>query len=237
MKGPIASITMKEFKGYFVAPIAYVYLFTFILIVSWIFFRGFFLIGEASLRPLFGLMPWIYLFFVPAIAMGKWAEERKGGTIELLMTYPIRLWQVVLSKFLAGLGLVIVALLLTLPILITVVLLGPVDWGPVIGGYLGLALLGGAYLSISLWISSITDNQIIAFIGGVVVCFALFMIGEPLITLGLPAGPAAFFQYLGLGNHFDSIGRGVIDSRDILYYFSVIGLFLFLNLKSLEGRS
>lgn len=236
MSPVIRTLFFKEFKGYFIAPIAYVFLVTFEVLVTWIFFRGFFLVGEATLRPFFGLMPWIYLFFVPAIAMGKWAEEKKSGTLELLLTYPLRDWEIVLAKFLAALSLLLVALLLTLPIPLTVAFLGSPDRGPILGGYLGLVLLGGAFLSISLWISSLTDNQIIAFIGGVVTSFTLFVLGEPLITLGLPAGVAAVLQALGLANHFESLGRGVIDSRDLLYFFSVIALFLLLNLKSLEAR-
>ena len=230
----VLMIARREFKAYFTSPIAYVYLSTFLVVMTWLFFRGFFLIGETSLRSFFGLMPWIYLFFVPAVAMGKWAEERKAGTLELLFTYPLEKSHVVLAKFLAGLGLISVALLLTLVIPVTVSFLGSLDWGPVIGGYLGLVFLGGAYLAIGLWISSLTENQIIAFILGVVTCFLLFIIGEPIVTAGLSPLTAQFFQYLGLGSHFDSIGRGVIDSRDLIYYFSVIGFFLFMNWKTLQ---
>ncbi len=234
---PIWIIARREFRAYFTSPIAYVYLSTFLVVMTWLFFRGFFLIGEASLRSFFGLMPWIYLFFVPAVAMGKWAEERKAGTLELLFTYPLGKGSVVVAKFLAGLGLISVALLLTLLIPVTVSFLGPLDWGPVIGGYLGLLFLGGAYLAISLWVSSLTENQIIAFIVGVVACFALFIVGEPIVTAGLPVFVAQFFQYLGLGSHFESIGRGVIDSRDLIYYFSMIGFFLFMNWKTLQRVS
>lgn len=230
-------ITKREFKAYFVSPIAYIYLITFLVLVHWLFLRGFFLMGQANLRAFFSLMPWVYLFFVPAIAMGKWSEERKQGTIELLFTMPVRESDVLIGKFLAGLGLLSVALALTLPLPLTVMLLGNTDGGPVIGGYLGLVFMGGAYLAIGLWISSLTDNQIIAFILGVVACFALFILGEPLVTIGLPAPIVSFFQYLSLGSHFESIGRGVIDSRDVVYYLSIIALFLFFNWKSLEARA
>jgi len=233
----ILTIAKREFKSYFVSPIAYIYLITFLVVTHWLFLRSFFIIGQASLRGFFGLMPWIYLFFIPAISMGKWSEERKQGTIELLFTMPVSEREVVLAKFLAGLGLLAVALVCTFMLPVTIILLGDVDAGPIIGGYLGLLFMGGAYLAIGLWISSITDNQIIAFILGVVICFILFIIGEPFVTSGLPHTLVSFFQYLGLGSHFNSIGRGVIDSRDLIYYLSAIFFFLFLNLKSIEARS
>ncbi|MBI4125504.1 MAG: Gldg family protein, partial [Deltaproteobacteria bacterium] len=236
MTSIIWTIAKREFKAYFVSPMAYVYLTAFLVLVHWLFLRSFFLMGEASLRPFFGLMPWVYLFVVPAVAMGKWAEEKKTGTIELLFTYPIAEPEVVAGKFLAGLGLILTALLLTFPLPVTATLVGDVDWGPVIGGYLGLIFLGGAYLAIGLWISSLTENQIIAFIVGVVVCFCLFIVGEPIVTAGLPHTVVTLLQYLGLGSHFESVGRGVLDTRDLIYYCSVIGFFLFLNLKSTAGR-
>lgn len=230
------TIARREFKAYFVSPMAYIYLTAFLVLVSWLFLRSFFLIGEASLRPFFGLMPWVYLFFVPAAAMGKWAEEKKTGTIELLFTYPIAEPHIVMGKFLAGLGLILAALLFTFPLPVILALTGDPDWGPVIGGYTGLVFLGGAYLAIGLWVSSLTENQIIAFIVGVVVCFFLFIIGEPIVTTGLPHTVVALLQYLGLGSHFESIGRGVLDTHDLIYYLSVIGFFLFLNLRSQAGR-
>lgn len=237
MTSTIATIAKRELKAYFVSPLAYVYLTTFLVLTHWLFLRTFFLMGEASLRGFFSLLPWVYLFFIPAVAMGKWSEERKTGTIEILFTLPITERDVVIGKFLAGLGLITVALLLTFPLLFIVILVGDVDGGPILGGYLGLLFLGGSYLAISLWLSSLTDNQIIAFILGVVACFALFIIGEPIVTAGLPHTLVAFLQNLSLGQHFESIGRGIIDSRDIVYYLSVTGLFLFLNLKSLESRA
>lgn len=233
----IWTIAKREFKAYFVSPIAYVTLITFLVVTHWLFLRGFFIIGQGSLRPFFVLMPWVYLFFVPAVAMGKWSEERKQGTIELLFTLPISKRDVLIGKFLSGLGLLTVALFFTFPLPLTVSLLGKADIGPILGGYIGLIFMGGAYLAIGLWISSLTDNQIIAFILGVVACFILFIIGEPLVTSGLPPLVVSFFQYAGLGSHFESIGRGVIDSRDCIYYLTVIALFLFFNLKSLEARA
>lgn len=230
-------IAKKEFRTYFVSPIAYIYLITFLGVTHWLFLKNFFIMGIANLRGFFVLMPWIFLFFIPAVAMGKWSEERKQGTIEWLLTMPVTERQVIVAKFLAGLSLVAAALFLTFPLIILVAGLGNIDWGPIIGGYLGLLFLGGSYLAIGLCISSLTDNQIIAFILGVVVSFGLFIIGEPIVTNGLSPLLMGFFQFLGLGSHFESIGRGVIDSRDLLYYLSLIFLFLYLNLKSIEGRA
>ncbi|MDP2599785.1 MAG: Gldg family protein [Deltaproteobacteria bacterium] len=233
----IWTIAKREFRAYFVSPTAYIYLTAFLVLTNWFFWRSFFIVGQNNLRGLFTMMPFIYLFFVPAVAMGKWSEERKYGTIELLFTLPISEWEVVLGKFLAALGLLTSALLLTLPLPATLFFLGKPDPGPMIGGYLGLVFMGGAYLAIGLWISSLTDNQIIAFILGVIGCFVLLICGEPVITTGLPRLFSSFLQYLGLQSHFDSISRGVMDTRDWIYYFSVIALFLFCNLKSLgKGR-
>lgn len=225
----ITAIAQREFLAYFRSPIAYVFLTTFIVLTCFLFFRGFYLIGQADLRPFFTLMPWIFLFFVPAVAMGKWAEERRQGTLELLLTLPIRDRDVVIGKFCAGLGLIAAALVCTLPVALTVHWLGNLDWGPVIGGYLGLLLLGGAYLAVGLVVSSCTQNQIIAFIVAVAVSFGLLIVGEPIVTVAIPSWLVGPVQYLGLGYHFSSISRGVIDSRDLLYYLSVIGFCLWIN--------
>lgn len=211
------TIAKREFTAYFTSPIAYVVLTVYLAVTNWFFFRGFFLIGQADLRSFFGLTPWIFLFFVPAIAMGKWAEERKLGTLEILFTLPICNRDIVLGKFLAGLAFVTVALGLTFPAALTASLVGPLDWGPVIGGYVGLLFLGGAYLAIGLFASSLTDNQIVAFILGVAGSFLLF--------------------FFGIASHFESVARGVLESRDIIYSLSLIGFFLFLNLEVFKGKT
>lgn len=236
MKTMIA-IAWREFRAYFMSPIAYVYLLTFLVAVNWIFFRTFFLIGQTDMRTFFDMMPWVFLFFVPAVAMGKWAEERKQGTLEILYTLPVRDMNIVMAKFFAGLMLIATAILLTLPIAFTVAIMGDLDWGPVVGGYVGLLFLGGAYLAIGLFISALTENQIIAFIGGVTISFVLLMIGTPLVVGGSSGLAAEAAQYSGLGTHFMSIARGVIDSRDIIYYLSVIGLFAYLNLEVLKLKA
>lgn len=233
----IWTIARREFRAYFISPIAYVYLTTFLVVVNWFFFRGFFIIGQADMRTFFAMMPWIFLFFVPAVAMGKWAEERKLGTLEILFTLPIRDRDIVIAKFAAGISLIITALFLTLPIALTVTLVGNMDWGPVVGGYIGLIFLGGAYLSIGLVVSALTENQIIAFIVGVVASFILLVAGTPMVVGSASNIATQAIQYMGLGTHFETIARGVVDSRDIVYYASMIGFFLFLNLQALKTRA
>jgi len=232
----VAAIARREFQGYFNSLIAYVFLVIFLLLTGWMFFRVFFLNGQASMRLMFDIMPWVYLFFVPAITMRLWAEEKKVGTMELLMTLPVRDVEAVLGKFLAALGLLALALALTFPIPLIVAVLGNLDFGPVVGGYIAAILLGAAYLAIGVFVSSLTQNQIVAFILSVVIVFVLYMIGSDIVLYSVPAPVASVLEYVSLGTHFESIGRGVIDSRDVIYYLSVIGFFLYLNVRSIESR-
>ena len=231
------NVAKKEFRSYFQSPIAYIFITVFLVLTHWLFFRGFFLIGQATLREFFGLIPIVFLLFVPAVTMRMWAEEKKLGTLELLLTFPVRDWEVVVGKFLASFAFLGVALLLTVPLAITVSSLGNPDNGALVGGYLGCLLLGGAYLAIGLWISGLTQNQIVAFILTAVICFLLYIAGDPIVLSSVPHALLPFFANLSLGYHFDSIGRGVLDSRDLLYYLSIIGFFLFLNIRSVESRS
>ena len=229
-------IFRREFSSYFNSPIAYIYLTVFVGLSSWLFLKAFFVLGEASMRNFFGIIPWIFLFFVPAVTMRSWAEEKKSGTMELLMTLPLTDLEAVLGKFLASFSFLIVSLALTFCLPIVVGSLGNPDPGEVFGGYLGAVLIGAAYLAIGLFISSLTENQIVAFIVSVVGIFGLFILGEDFVLFGIPGRLVPVFSYLGLGGHFDSISRGVVDSRDIIYYLSVIGFFLYLNVKSIEAR-
>jgi len=232
----ILTIFGKEFRGYFNSPVAYIFIISFLVFTNWLFFKGFFLMNQSSLRSFFSILPWVFMFLAPAVTMRSWAEEKKLGTVELLMTLPVRDYEVVLGKFLASFIFLIVTLLCTLPLPLTVMLVGNPDIGPIWGGYLGAFLMGGAYLAIVCFASSLTENQIVAFIIAIFLCFALLITAENLVIMNLPAALVPVFSFLGLGAHFDSIGRGVIDSRDIVYYISVIGFFLFLNGLSVESR-
>jgi ABC-2 type transport system permease protein len=188
------------------------------------------------MRPLFGILPWLFLILAPAITMRAWAEEKKMGTMEVLMTLPLKEFEVVLGKFFSSFIFMIIAVALTFPLALTIYIMGDPDTGAILGGYLGACLMGGAYLAIGLFISSLTDNQIVAFIVSIVTCFAFLIIGEDFVLMSTPSMLVPIFTYLGLGAHFESISRGVIDSRDIIYYLSVIGFFLFLNTLAIESR-
>ena len=232
----IYAIFKKEFKSYFSSSIAYIFITAFLVFSGWLFFRGFFLIGQTNMRPFFSILPWEFLFFIPAVTMRLWAEEKKLGTIELLMTLPLKDYEIVLGKFFAAFLFLTITILLTITLPFTLFYLGQPDLGPIIGGYIGALFMGAAYLSIGLFISCLTENQIIAFIVSVFACFTLFIIGEPIVITALPGWLAEIFSFLGLGAHFKSIGRGVLDSRDIIYYLSVITFFLFLNTRFIESR-
>ncbi len=226
----------KELEVYFNSPIAYVFIGAFLLAGNWLFFNYFFVNGQASLRSYFALLPWIFLFLAPAITMRAWSEEKRSGTIEFLLTLPLSDWQAVLAKFLAALILLALALTLTISLPLTVAGLGALDWGPVVGGYLGGLCLGGLYLAIGLFISSLTKNQIIAFVAGLAACFVLFIVSSSFVLTGLPATLATVANFFGAGSHFDALSRGLIDTRDVLYYVSAAWLFLWLNGRVLASR-
>jgi len=232
----VAAIFKKEFVSYFISPIAYVFIVVFLIGTNFMYFQPFFLINQAEMRNYFGLLPWVFLFFVPAITMRGWAEEKKSKTVELLLTWPVSDAQVVLGKFLASLAFLAVTVALSVTIPVTLFIIGHPDPGPIIGGYAGALLMGAAYLAIGLWVSSHTENQIVAFILAWVAIFVLMIIGHPVVTLKAPSFLVPLFSFLGLFTHFESIERGVIDSRDVIYYLSVAGVFLFLNAQSLGGR-
>jgi ABC-2 type transport system permease protein len=232
----IAAIFKKEFRSYFNSPIAYIFITFFLALSAWFFFRGFFLVGQAVMRGFFSWVPWIFLLFIPAVTMKLWAEEKKIGTIEILMTLPIRDYEVVLGKFFASFALLVVTVLLSFVIPFSVMYVGDPDGGIIITGYIGLLLMGAAYLAIGLCASTLTENQIIAFILGIFTCFALLIIGEDIVLFNTPDWLFPIFSYLGLGSHYSSILRGVLDSRDIIYYLSVIGFFLYLSTLAIESR-
>jgi len=226
----------KELMSYFNSPIAYIFIGVFLVTGNWLFFKNFFLIGEASMRGYFELLPWIFLFLCPAITMRLWSEEKKAGTIEFLLTLPVTDWQVVWGKFLGALAFLSIALATTFTLPITIASLGNLDWGPVIGSYIGSLLLGGSYLSLGLFISSLTKNQIIAFVLGLAACFGFFIVGANFVLMGAPQFLVQIMNFLGLGNHFYNIAKGVIDTKDLIYYFSFIFIFLWLNARMIESR-
>lgn len=231
-----AILLRKEFRSYFDSPVAYVFIIAFLSFTSWIYFRGFFLLGQLQMRDYFFFLPWVFLIFIPAITMRLWAEERKIGTIEILMTLPVKDGEVVVGKYLASFCFLLVTLMLTFPIPVTLALLGNVDMGPIIGGYVGACLLGAAYLAIGIFISSISENQIVAFIIASLVSFALFILGEDIVLFNMPGFLVEPFSFLGLGRHFTSMQRGVLDSRDLIYYLTVIWFFLTLTTRLIASR-
>ena len=232
----IYTLVKKELGAYFNSPIAYIFISVFLVAGNWLFFNYFFLVSQVSLRSYFSILPWIFLFLSPAITMRLWAEEKKSGTDELLLTLPITDWQVVLSKFLGSLVFLSIALVLTFTLPLTLALLGDVDTGVIIGSYLGALFLGGSYLSLGLFISSITKNQIVAFILSLMACFGVFIVGTGFVLDSAPGAIAPIFKFIGLGSHFETIAKGVIDSKDIIYYISFIFLWLWLNTKIINRR-
>ena len=230
------AIARKEFRGAFVSPVAYAYLVVFLAFTNWFFFRGFFVIGEASLRGFFSLLPWTLVFLVPALTMRMLSEERKFGTLEVLLTWPVREFEAVLGKFLGGVGLLAVSLAATFPIALSVFALGDPDRGPVLAGYLGLGFFGAAALAVGLYASALTENQIVAYVAGVAMTFALFVAGEDFVVVAAPPALAPLLSGAGLGAHYWSIGRGVIDTRDLLYFAAVIFFFLYLTTRRLQRR-
>jgi ABC-2 type transport system permease protein len=240
----IYRIFKKELGGYFNSPQAYIFLIVFLILGPALFFNlsngGFFKARQASLGGFFAFLPWLFLFFVPAIAMRIWAEEKRSGTDELLMTMPVRDWEVVLGKYFSALMLILMALVLTLPLVYVVRHFAdpktPVDWGPVWCGYVGAFLLGAAMLAIGTWASSLTVNQIIAFIITCAIIFLLILCGLPAVADIFPTRVTDVIGKFSLMQHFISLYRGVLDLSDIVYYLSIIAFFLFLNVRSIESR-
>lgn len=228
-------IFRKEFKAYFVSPIAYIVIAIFLLVTGWFFFATFFLYNQTTLRSFFSMLPIIFAFVVPAITMRLFSEELNVGSYEILLTLPVTFRDVILGKFLAGVAFLAAMLIPTFSYPITVSFLGQLDWGPVVGGYIGAVLLGAAFSAVGLFASSLTRNQIIAFIVGMAICFSLTLIDKMLFFL--PRSLLGFLEYLGADFHFQNISRGIIDSRDILYFLSVSFLGLYGAHLSLEAKN
>jgi len=231
----VVHIFEKESRIYFVSPIAYIVISIFLLITGWFFFMTFFLYDQADLRNFFVLLPITFSFVVPAITMRLFSEELNVGSYEILLTMPVTFRQVVLGKYLASVVFVAAMLTPTLAYPVTVAFLGDLDWGPVLGGYIGAILLGGAFCAIGLFASSLTRNQIIAFITGMAICFSLTLIDKMLFFL--PQILLEVLQYLGADYHFRNISKGILDSRDIFYFLSVSFIALYGTHLALQEKS
>lgn len=224
----VATIARRELAGYFATPLAYVFIIVYLFLTGiFTFYVGnFFERGEADLVPFFDFHPWLYLFLIPAIAMRLWAEERKSGTIELLLTLPVPLWAAITGKFLAAWGFTAIALALTFPMWITVNYLGEPDNGVILAGYIGSLLMAGAYLAIGSCLSAATRNQVVAFVLTVVVCFLFTVSGAPMVLDAFSGwapqaivDTVASFSFL---THFNGIVAGVIEAKDIVFFATLI---------------
>ncbi len=238
----IVAVFKRELNGYFNSPVAYVFIVIFLMLSGFFTFNigHFFEIGQADLRVFFQWHPWIYLFLVPAVAMRLWSEERRLGTLELILTLPVTLSQVILGKFLAAWIFLGIALALTFPLVVTTLYLGDPDLGAVLCGYIGSFLMAGAYLSIGTMTSSMTRSQVISFIIAVVICLFFILAGfSPVIQMlsgWAPVWLTDLIAQLSFLTHFASIERGVLDFRDILYFVSIVFLMLYANATILENR-
>ncbi len=229
------SIFQREIRGFFNTPMAYIFLVIFSVFNGSFFTSTFFLYNQSDLRSLFSVVPMVYLIFVPAISMGLIARENNIGTMETIVTLPIKTHEFVLGKYFAAVVLILLGLLATIIHFITLVKFGiKIDYGALFTGYIGLALVGSMYASIGIFASSITDNQVVAFIIGVFIVLVFFLMGFflPLV----PTNFAGIVQYISVDYHYSNISRGVIDSRNIVYFLSVIGFFLIMTVQSLESR-
>jgi len=231
-------IAGKELKQLFLSPIAYAFLVVFVFFVTFMFFRVFFLVRQTTLAYFFEWFPLAFAVVIPGITMRMWAEERKQGTIEFLLTSPIETWHIVAGKFLAGLVLVTLCIVMTLLVPWTVSKFGNLDPGPVWGGYLGAVLMGGTLIAIGMFLSAFTQDQIVSFLVSVVVLLSLVMLGHNYIASEFTGGSTfgAFARVISPTTHFESIGRGVIDLRDIWYFVSLTVLFLYLNARVIDLR-
>ena len=229
------AIMRRELRSYFLTPVAYVFIVIFLVLTStFTFYLGnFYERGQADLAPFFNFHPWLYLFLVPALSMRLWAEERRSGSIELLMTLPVEIWQAVTGKFLAAWAFTGLALALTFPIWISVNYLGNPDNGSVVAAYIGSLLMAGGFLAVGSCISATTKNQVIAFILAVVACFLLLLAGFPLVldmfSAWAPQALVDAVASLSFLTHFSSISKGVIDLRDLVYFALLIGVMLHAN--------
>lgn len=234
MKAAVA-VLKRELQSYFLTPVAYVFIVIFLIAANWLAFGvgALYERGRADLNPFFEFHPWLFLFLVPALSMRLWAEERKSGSIELLMTLPLNPWQAVVGKFLAAWLFTTLAIALTFPIWITINILGAPDNGAILAAYIGSVLMAGGFLAVGSCLSAITKNQVIAFVLSVIVCFVLLLAGYSFVldafSAWLPATIVDGIASLGFLTHFEDISKGVIDLRDLVYFGLLIGTCLYAN--------
>ena len=221
----IKTIAIKEFKDYFISPIAYIVISLFLIVTGWFFFSTFFIFGRADLRDFFSLLPIIFSFIIPAITMRLFSEEKNVGSYEILITMPVSTMDIALGKFFAATLFTTSMLIPTISYPVFISFIGEIDPGPVIGGYIGAIFLAAAYCSLGVFASSLTRNQIIAFIIGCALCFVLTILDKLLFFM--PAKIISVIEFIGANSHFTNISKGIIDSRDILYFISVIFIFIF----------
>jgi len=238
----VAVILRRELAAYFNTPIAYVFMVIFVFLagVSTFYLGNYFDRGEADLRPFFNFHPWLYLFLIPALSMRLWAEERRAGTIELLLTLPVSVWQAVLGKFLAAWLFTAVSLACTTPLWLTVNYLGDPDNGVILAGYLGSLLMAGSFLAVGSCMSAITRNQVIAFVVTAVVCLLFVLAGFPLVldffNAWAPEFLVAAVSQMSFLTHFNAIAKGVIQGADVLFYASLIAFWLYACALAVESR-
>ncbi len=231
----VKAIYAKELKSYFNSPMAYIFLVLFALLNGYFFTNTFFLIGQSDLRTLFSVVPLVYLFFVPAISMGLIAREKNLGTMEVVSTLPINDLEFVVGKYLASVTLIVVGLIFTVVHFFTLMSVGThIDYGAVLTGYLGLVLVGAFYAAVGTFASSVTDNQVVALIIAMAIVIAFYLMDK--LLLFMPVSVSGVIQYLSAEYHLSNISRGVVDSRNLVYFASVIWLFLALTIRVLEMR-
>ena len=229
------AIYMKEMKSYFNSPMAYIFLIIFAVINGYFFTRTFFLFKQSDMRSLFNIIPLVYIFFIPAVTMSLIAKEKNLGTMEVMSTLPLKDMDFVLGKFLAALSLIVIGLFITLIHFFTLTQVGTnIDYGAIFTGYLGLALAGAVYSSVGTFASSVTDNQVVAFIIGIFIVIIFFLMDKMLMFV--PMSLTGLIQFLSVDYHLSNISRGVIDSRNLIYFSSVVGFFLFMAVRVLEIR-
>lgn len=236
----IITLAKKELRCLFSSPIAYVFIAAFLFLSFWLYFSQAFRLGEVDLRPFFNSLPLLFIVFLPSVSMSQWAAERHTGTLELLMTLPVHKAQLILGKFLGSSVFLAIVLLLTTPLALVMSFLVDhglgLDAGQIISGYMGIYLLGLAYLALGLFVSSLSHNQIIAFIISVIALFVLYILAEPIVTQHLPHIFVPIVQFMSFNAHFESLARGVVDSRDVIYFLTTTALFLYLNHVTLTWK-